>query len=234
MATFVLVHGAWCGSWAWRRLTPLLLQRGHAAHAPTLTGLAERAHLLDADVDLATHVQDVVSLLRWEELDDVVLCGHSYGGMVISGVVEAVPERIRSAVYLDAFLPEDGRSLLEYMPPERAAALVAAAEAHDGMSIPPVIPASAFGTRPADCAWIDSRCRPQPLETFRQGLKLTDTLGRLPKRTYVRATGYEGTFTQFQTRTADDPTWESVTAPCGHFVMTDMPERLTEILEEAI
>src|SRR4051812_8081549 len=108
MATFVLVHGAWHGGWCWRKLTPLLRAAEHAVYTPTLTGLGERAHLGGPDVGLATHVRDVVTVLWYEDLSGVVLVGHSYGGMVIGGVADQVPERLAHLVYLDAYVPEPG------------------------------------------------------------------------------------------------------------------------------
>ena len=118
MATFVLVHGAWHGGWCWKRVRPLLESRGHLVFTPTLTGLGERSHLLARETGLETHIADVVNVIRWEELSEVVLCGHSYGGMVISGVADRVPDRIRSLVYLDAFVPSDGQSLFDFLPAE--------------------------------------------------------------------------------------------------------------------
>ena len=111
MATFVLVHGAWHGSWCWKRVRTALHARGHEVFTPTLTGVAERSHLLSPDVNLSTHIQDVVNLMQWEELSDVVLCGHSYGGCVISGVADRMPSRLRALVYLDAFVLASGQSL---------------------------------------------------------------------------------------------------------------------------
>ena len=109
MATFVLVHGAWRGSWCWKRVRRALQQQGHEVFTPTLTGLGERSHLLSETLDLQTHTLDVLNLIQWEELNDFVLCGHSYGGMVISGVADRVPERIRSLVFLR---PQLGRRCL--------------------------------------------------------------------------------------------------------------------------
>src|SRR5437763_6310667 len=103
MATYVLVHGAWHGGWCWQRVTPLLRAAGHEVYTPTLTGLGERAHLGTPDVGLATHVEDIVTMLEYEDLTDVVLVGHSYAGMVITGVAHAVPSRLTHLVYLDAF-----------------------------------------------------------------------------------------------------------------------------------
>ena len=102
MATFVLVHGAWHGSWCWKRVRKAIRAQGHDVFTPTLTGVGERSHLLSPHVNLDTHLDDIVNLIRWEELSDVVLCGHSYGGCVISGVADRVPDRIGALVYLDA------------------------------------------------------------------------------------------------------------------------------------
>ena len=119
MTTFVLVHGAWHGGWCWSRVARRLRAAGHEVHTPTLTGLGDRSHLMSRSVNLQTHVQDVANLLHWEELNDIVLCGHSYGGMVITGVANRLAKRIKSLVYLDAFVPENGQAVLDFMPADR-------------------------------------------------------------------------------------------------------------------
>src|SRR5262249_36325421 len=108
---FVLVHGGWLGGWCWRRVADRLRERGHVVFTPTLTGLGERSHLLSAGIDLDTHIADVVNVVKWERLNDVVLCGHSFSGFVISGVAEQIAPAIRSIVFLDAFVPSDGDSI---------------------------------------------------------------------------------------------------------------------------
>src|SRR5258705_3716551 len=113
MATFVLVHGGWHGGWCWQKVIPFLEAAGHEVYAPTLTGLAERAAELSPDIGLDTHIQDVVGLLQEKNLHGVILVGHSYGGMVITGVVDAVPERIAHLVYLDTFVPRDSESMVD-------------------------------------------------------------------------------------------------------------------------
>src|SRR5215471_8255678 len=118
MATFVLVHGSWAGSAVWRQLTPRLRKAGHEVYAPTLTGIGARKHLLSREIDLDTHIQDVIGVIEDEDLSDIVLVGHSYGGMVITGVADRVPEKLASLVYLDAFLPENGQSLFNVVPPD--------------------------------------------------------------------------------------------------------------------
>ena len=124
MTTFVLVHGAWHGGWCYKRVARLLRQAGHDVYTPTLTGLGERAHLMNRAIALDTHVQDIVGVIRCEELSDVVLCGHSYGGMVITGVAEQMAAKIRSLVYLDAFVPENGKCLFDYLPASNRAKCV--------------------------------------------------------------------------------------------------------------
>jgi pimeloyl-ACP methyl ester carboxylesterase len=109
--TFVLVHGATAGGWEWKSTGNFLLADGHTVYRATLTGLGERMHLNSADIDLQTHINDVVNLILFEDLHDVVLTGHSYGGMVITGVMDRVPERIKHVVYLDAAVPDDGMSI---------------------------------------------------------------------------------------------------------------------------
>jgi pimeloyl-ACP methyl ester carboxylesterase len=161
--TFVLLHGAWHGGWCWAKLAPLLRAQGHTVFTPTLTGLGERAHLLSASVDLETHLKDVVALFEYEDLDQVILVGHSYGGMVIAGVAGRLASRIARLVYLDAFLPDDGKALKDYapVPPTRA----------DGWRVPPPGPATSWGVSNAsDIRWMERRLGDQPLATFTQPL----------------------------------------------------------------
>ncbi len=163
--TFVLVHGAWHGGWCYRRVAAPLRARGHEVYTPTLTGLGERSHLLDEEVNLSTHITDIVNLLRWEELSDVVLCGHSYAGMVITGVAGRVPERVRSVVYLDAYLPEDGQNLFDMMPAVHLKGFQEVASKTGNISIPPV-PAEILAVNPRDRAWVDAQCTSHPYASF--------------------------------------------------------------------
>src|SRR5437762_3223128 len=117
MATFVLVHGAFAAGWNWQPIVPELEAAGHRVYWQSLTGLGERVHLAGPDVDLDTHIEDVVNLLRFEELEQVILVGHSYGGMVIRGVADRMPEQLAHLVYFDAFVPEDGQSVFDLVPP---------------------------------------------------------------------------------------------------------------------
>ena len=175
-STFVLVHGAWHGGWCWSRLAPLLRAAKHDVYIPTLTGLGERVHLLAPEIDLTTHIDDVLGVLTYEDLGNVVLVGHSYGGMVISGVVDQAGERIAHVVYLDAFLPEDGMSVRDYAPADVLDEMVTAQG--DGWRLPSFMFAADFGvTDPEDAAWVDSLLGDQPYGTFQQPIALTGAPG---------------------------------------------------------
>ena len=230
--TFVLVHGAWHGGWCWQRVADRLRGAGHGVFTPTLTGLGERSHLLAAGIDLKTHITDVVNVMKWEQLADVVLCGHSYGGMVVSGVAEEMAPAIRSIVFLDAFVPKDGESAQDLT----SAAVVEIARAamqRGEITIPPRA-AEAFGVNAADRAWVDRLCVGQPIGTFTQKLALSGARDRIPRKSYIRAASYANPgFDRALAAAETDSSWRTYGVPCGHDVMVDMPERLSDILLEA-
>jgi pimeloyl-ACP methyl ester carboxylesterase len=230
--TFLLVHGAWHGGWCWQRVAAQLRGDGHAVFTPTLTGLGERSHLLAPGIDLATHIADIVNVMKWERLSDVVLCGHSYGGFVISGVAEQMPAAIRSIVFLDAFLPESGDTILKLTGPAVRDATRAALQRGEA-AIPPR-PAEAFGVNAADRAWVDSLCVPQPIGTFTSPISLNGAREKIARKTYIRAKGYHNpSFDHALATVQSDRSWRWYTVPCGHDVMVDMPERLSELLLQA-
>jgi pimeloyl-ACP methyl ester carboxylesterase len=230
MATLILVHGAWHGSWCWKRVRRMLQEAGHDVFTPTLTGVGERSHLLSPQVDLGTHVDDVCNLIRYEELEDVVLCGHSYAGCVVGGVAERLPERIRSLVYLDAFVPEDGQSLHDVLPADqREMQLELTAQLGEGWKVPP-IPAAVFNVNPTDRQWVDRQCTMQSLATFQQKVSRNGRFARPGDITYILATGWEDSpFGQFHQR-AESLGWSTLTMACGHDVMLDRPEDLARAL----
>jgi len=229
--TFVLVHGAWHGGWCWRRVADILQSQGHKVFTPTLTGLGERSHLLAKGIDVSTHVTDVVNLFKWERLDGAVLCGHSYAGLVISGVAERIAPAISSIVFLDAFLPDDGDAMMD-LTGQAVIEAARAAEKAGALGVPPR-PAEAFGVNEKDRAWVDSLTGLQPIGCFFEKMKITGARDRIAKKSYIRAANYPNPgFDKALARAKNDPSWRTYGVPCGHDVMVDMPERLAEILQE--
>jgi len=230
--TFVLVHGAWHGGWCWQRVADRLRHGGHKVFTPTLTGLGERSHLLQTGIDLSTHVTDVVNVMKWEGLTDVVLCGHSYGGMVISGVAEQMVAAIRSIVFLDAFVPQNGDSAQNLTGPA-VREIISAAQQRGDLAVPPR-PAEAFGVNAADRAWVDCLCVPQPIGAFTEKIVLSGARDRIPRKSYIRAGSYANPgFDGALAAARSDPSWRTYEVSCGHDVMIDAPDRLTEILLKA-
>ncbi len=233
MSVYVLVHGAWHGGWCWKRVRQNLQLLGHQVFTPTLTGVADRSHLLSREVNLNTHIEDVVNLIKWEELSDIVLCGHSYGGCVISGVADRIPNRIGALVYLDAFVLENGQCLHDALSPEmKGMQLEGARRDGEGWKVPP-IPAEAFNVNLRDRDWVNRQCTMQPLATFQQQLGLTGAISQIENVTFVLANGWSPSrFTQYYEK-AKKRGWKTATIPCGHDVMLDLPEESTEELVAA-
>lgn len=242
MATFVLVHGAWHGAWSYRDTARQLRQLGHTVFATTLTGAGERAHLNHHGITLETHIRDVLGTIESEELTDIVLVGHSYGGIITTGVADRIPDRIRSLVFVDAFLPEDGQSLNALLklslPPEYAALFLKTfydAARDDGCGMMNPIPAELFGISPENRAWVDRRCVPQALATFEMPLLLTGAHEKITRRMYILATGWgPSPYPYFARRCEARPGWRVVTVESSHDVMIDHPAELTRLLVEAI
>ena len=228
MATFVLVHGAWHGGWCWRSVRPLL--KDHQVFTPALTGLGERRHLARPDINLETHIEDVVSLLEMEDLHDVVLVGHSYGGMVVTGAADRVPERIGRLIYLDAFVPENGICLLDYVVPERAARMREEGEKAGSVTPPPL---SLWGiTRQEHIDFIKPREARHPFGTMAQKIRLEGNAARLPKTFIYCSSPATGSFDQFAAKYRNDPAWKFFELPTGHDAMILMPERVAELLQK--
>jgi pimeloyl-ACP methyl ester carboxylesterase len=218
--TFILIHGAWHGGWCWQRVAKILQQAGHTVLAPTLSGVGERSHLAGLDINLTTHVLDVVNEVTWKDLSNIVLCGHSYGGMVITGAAEHIRERIASIVYLDAFVPNDRESLND----------VAGVEWPATGMIPPMT-AEQLNVNAADRAWVDSRLTPQAGACFSEKLSLTGAAFKVPKKAYIQATAcLSPAFQSACERLARTPGWKTHMVDCGHDVMIDRPAELAELL----
>ncbi len=228
MTDYVLVHGAWHGSWCWARVRRLLAAGAHRVFTPTLTGVGERSHLLSRDVGLDTHIADVANLMIWESLRDIVLVGHSYGGAVVRHVADRMPDRIRSLIYLDAFVPENGKAVLDYLPDDGKSLRELAIAYGDGWKMPP-IPASDFAVNAADVAWVDRQCTMHPLSSCETPAKLSGACDGIANIGYIRASGFEGPFGQFYAKAGERRWWQEELA-CGHDVMLDMPNELTALL----
>ncbi len=229
--TYVLVHGSWHGGWCWSRVARILRQHGHDVYTPTLTGLGERSHLMSGLITLDTHITDVVNVIKWENLENIVLVGHSYAGFVVSGVAERALPAISSIVFLDAFLPENGQKVVDMSPPELAATSLAAVARNEVSR--PVPPAKAFNVNEKDQPWVDGKMTPQPTLVSVQPIALTGARDKIGKKTYIRATSFSNPrFDSHFAKLKGDPTWRTFGVPCGHDVMVDMPDRLAEILME--
>ena len=230
MSAYVLVHGAWHGSWCWKRVRQALQSRGHEVFTPTLTGVGERSHLLSPQIDLETHINDVVNCIRWEELSDVILCGHSYGGCVIRGAADRISDRIGALVYLDAFVPDNGQSLYDCLPAEmRNAQLELAKTIGEGWKLPPIM-AEQFQVNAKDRDWVNRQCTFQPIETFRQPLKVTGAMERIRNVTFILASGWGPSPFPVLFEKAKANGWQTLAIDCGHDVMLDEPEQLAQAL----
>jgi pimeloyl-ACP methyl ester carboxylesterase len=232
MATYVLVHGGGHGGWCYQPVARLLRAKGHEVYAPTLTGLGEREHLLSPAIDLNTHITDIVKLLRFEDLRNVILVGHSYGGMVITGVADRATDRVGHMVYLDAARPTNGQSLVDVAGPVILAARKDGRMV-DGMELvlyPGKDPMHFYGvTDPAQIAWMEPKLTPHPWKCFEQKLVLADeaAVRRIPQ-TIIACTrhmrGYDRAATE---ALCEGRFWDLDT---GHDLMITEPEKVAEML----
>ena len=221
--TFVVAHGAWSSGWAWKKMHPLMTARGHRLYTPSYTGLGERAHLARRDINLDTHVTDVVNVLIYEDLRDVVLIAHSYGGMVGTGIADRARDRIRRLIYLDAFVPErDGQSFFDLTGQGDGMRRLAV----DGWRVPPNPPPP--DTSPADLEWVNARRLHHPIGTLEQPLTLTRGPLTLP-RDYIMCTKSE-TFRPYSNR-AKAAGWPVHELDASHNPHVTMPEGLMALLD---
>ena len=239
LSTFVLVHGAWSGAYNYRRVRPLLQAAGHDVFTPSLTGLGDRAHLVSPLVNLSTHIRDVVNLVLYEDLRDIVLVGHSYGGMVVTGTVDHIADRIAHLVYLDAFLPDDGQSLHamtgQNTEPDAGRDAGGIGPAPDtGWLVTP--PERAYDS-PADAAWAGARRQPQPIACFREPVSLSRPLEeRGFSLTYVKATADPDSspgaavFWAAAERTRADQRWRYAEVATDHLIPQKDPAAVAKIL----
>lgn len=244
MATFVLVHGGCHGGWCWSRVAPLLRAAGHEVNTPTLTGLGERAHLVSPTVNLSTHIKDVVNVLFYEDLRDVVLVGHSYAGMVITGVAEREPTRLGRLVYLDATVAEDRQSLFDAVADRNPHMLdrwtAGAMEVNGAL----VFPASSdffdeslaawYVTDPADIEWVRPRLTPHPVASVAEALHISEHRAAQIPRSFIRCAGPRGNPAPMSTNAvrALAGGFDYYEIESGHDAMVTAPRELTDVLVE--
>jgi pimeloyl-ACP methyl ester carboxylesterase len=231
--TFVLVHGAWHGGWCWKKVTNMLKTNGFEVFTPTLTGLGERAHLLNENINLDTHIQDITAVLEYEDLKDVILVGHSYGGMVITGVADKAKGRISQLVYLDAFLPENGKSLVDYaqIPPVKKDANGKI----ENWKIPPLAKAAQFGvTDKNDIEWVDAKLSAQPIQTFLQPVTLNEVPSNTIKKVYIKGSSPSKHFGEAAERAKIKGYQYFELQKGGHDVMVSDPDALVKIFKSLI
>ncbi len=228
MADFVLVHGAWHGAWCWKKLLPPLWAAGHRAFAVTLTGVGERAHLLSGAITLDTHIADVVNLIEAEELPDPILVGHSYGGMVITGVAQCLGKRLRHLVYLDAIVPHPGESWSSSHTPDTQRGRRAVIAEHGSLPAPdPTI----FGLTGPDLAWVARRQTPHPGAVYDAPLNFDAHRVASVPRTYIDCTQPAlATIAAARQRVRSEPGWSLVELATGHDAMVSAPQALFDVL----
>jgi pimeloyl-ACP methyl ester carboxylesterase len=239
MAIFVLVHGAWGGSYGFRKVRGPLREAGHEVFTPSLTGIGERAHLTSPQVCLSTHITDVVNTIRYEDLDSIVLLGYSYGGLVITGALAHIGDRVRHLVYLDAFVPGDGDSLSSMVRGGTPGGTTASADRGPELGaewlVPP--PPRSFDD-PAEEKWASARRTPHPAACFTEPVRLPRPLEDYPfSRTYIKATGEPRPeaghpFWDAADRAASSPAWRYHEIATNHMIASNRPGDLARLLLE--
>jgi pimeloyl-ACP methyl ester carboxylesterase len=234
MATFLVAHGAWAAGWFWTKMRPRLAAHGHTLFTPTCTGVGERVHLAHPGIDLEQHIADLLQVIEFEDLRDVHLIGHSYGGLTATGVADRVPARIAQVIYLDAIAPRDGDSFFSVIPAATRERMQKAALEHgDGWRIPanPMPPDASA----EDVAWAVPRRVMQPIKTFEQPLRLSGAVERLP-RTYVYCTRHapDDIFRPFADRARADPAWQYREMDASHNPQVTVPDELARLLQALV
>ena len=235
MTTFVLVHGGWHGAWCWHRVVPLLSAEGHSVATPTLAGLGERAAELHPGIDLETHVAEVTASIEPDGPRDVVVVGHSYGGMVTAAVAARRADRIAALVYLDAFVPEDGQSLFDLAPPGRADRIREQARLHgEGWRVPTPSPESMGIDDVDEARWLAERMTPQSIATLEQPVRFGGSPPdpALVPRIFIHCIPEfpSSTFVRFADRARSTPGWTLHELATGHDAMLTRPVELSRLL----
>jgi pimeloyl-ACP methyl ester carboxylesterase len=230
-AAFLVAHGAWSAGWSWKKMHPLMQAAGYGLVVPTYTGVGEREHLATREITLETHIQDLLGVIKFEDLSDITLVAHSYGGMVATGVVDRVPERIHRLIYVDAFVPQHGQSMLDLVPDSHREMLRKGLAEGDGWRVPPMpVPPD---TAPEDRQWIERLRMPQPLHCFDMPLQLQRGDTKVP-RTYIYALRAPPAdpFRPFAER-AKRENWDYREIDASHSPHVTVPKALARMLEES-
>ena len=232
-ATFLVCHGASSAGWAWKKMHPLMQAAGHRLVTPTYTGLGERAHLANPSIDLETHIEDVLNVITYEDLRDIVLVGHSYGGMVATGVADRARDRIAQLIYVDAFVPNEGQCLLDFLNESERQRMLQLAASGDGWRVPPN--STPPDTPPDDVAWLAPRRVDMPLKCFESPLKLHGGELTLP-RSYIYATRASpvAAFGPFAKLARIAPGWRTFEIDASHSPNVTAPEALMALLEKIV
>ena len=232
MATIVLAHGAWSSAWAWKKMRPLMAAAGHEFFAPSYTGLGERAHLAGPANDLETHIQDVLGVIKYEDLRDVVLIGHSYGGMAVTGVADQARDRVAGLIYLDAFVPANGQALIDFLGAEERQRLLGSVKTGDGWRVTPnPIPPD---TAAEDIAWVSQFRMPQSVRCFEEPIRL-QAEPAVP-RSYIHCTRYadKTPFKQFADHARRTAGWRCYELDASHSPNVTAPGALMELLQQIL
>lgn len=228
---FVLVHGAFHGGWCWQKVADILRAQGNRVFTPTFTGLGDRSHLLNDNIDLNTFIQDVSAVIEWEELNNVVLVGHSFGGYVISGVADRMPERIGSLVYLDAPMGSNGMSVLDEAPEDVRNARLKAAISLSGTRAISAPSSTNFGvSNPDQVAWVDRRMTPMPLKSYKTPLVLKSPPGGDLPKLFIRCTHPALPNIEPAGLYARKHGWSYTEIATGHDAMVTKPEEVAKVL----
>jgi pimeloyl-ACP methyl ester carboxylesterase len=231
MSDIVLVHGGWHGGWVWRKVEDRLRAKGHRVFSPTLTGLGERAHLAHPDITPDIHVEDICGVLRFEDLEDVTLVGHSYGGFIIAGAASRMPDHISALVYLDAFVPTaSGQSAFSVGSPERAA------EVRASMTGGFLVPPSGFERWSTDSeirTWLQRKVTPHPIRCFSEGPALSGAEASIARKMHILCTRHKPSpFWVFHEHYEMHPDWRTERLDCLHDAMIEMPDETADLIDQ--
>jgi pimeloyl-ACP methyl ester carboxylesterase len=230
MPTFVLVHGGWHGGWCWSKVATALRAAGNDVLTPTLSGMGEREHLWTPDIGLETHTQDILSVLRFERLSNVILVGHSYGGTIITLVADRAPSHVAALVYVDAVIPENGVAGWHAFPEQRQQAMLAGAATLGGKRVPAPDPSLWGITDPADLAWVRACCTPHPIKTMFDVPQFGQAWQALPKHYILAGQNNNPRFSAHYATANNEPGWTTQVIDGGHDLMITAPALLTEAL----